>query len=244
MADFGAALNHKPQRKEDSALSAAAATLKPVVENVSRLGEEKRRAFRTGLARFVRLYNFVTQICRMFDADMHIYSLFAKLLAAALPTEAEGLPDLDGQIDLEYYKLTKTWEGGIELVPAETGFPGIKGDSGAAGEKDFAMLSDIVQKINQRFGTQFDPNDQVHTLRQIAEHVATSDHRLADLAGEEDAGTWNMVYDSVFATGVAEAALSNAAFFELINKTPDALDFLKGQLRNIVKERLQKSILI
>ena len=80
----------------------------------------------------------------------------------------------------------------------------------------------------------------MHTLRQIADHVAANDHRLADLAGEADAGTWDMVYDSVFASGVAEAALSNAAFFELINKTPDALDFLKGQLKNIVRERLQK----
>ena len=239
VADFGATLNRKPQVREGSALSAATATLKPIVENVSRLEEEERRAFRTGLARFVRLYNFVTQICRMFDEDMHVYALFAKSLATALPTEAEGLPDLDGQIDLEYYKLTKTGEGSIELVPAETGFPGIKGDSGAAGEKDFATLSDIVQKINQRFGTQFDPNDQVHTLRQIADHVAASDHRLADLAGEADAGTWNMVYDSVFAIGVAEAALSNAAFFELINRTPDALDFLKGQLRETVREKLR-----
>lgn len=69
--------------------------------------------------------------------------------------------------------------------------------------------------------------------------MAASDHRLADLVGEADAGTWNMVYDSVFASGVAEAALSNTAFFELINKTPDALDFLKGQLRETVREKLR-----
>lgn len=48
-----------------------------------------------------------------------------------------------------------------------------------------------------------------------------------------------MVYDSVFAGGVAEAALSNAAFFELINKTPDALDFLRGQMREMVREKLR-----
>lgn len=239
VAAFGAALNRGPRGMEGGPLAVATTTLKPVVENVSRLEEEERRAFRTGLARFVRLYNFVTQICRMFDEDMHIYSLFAKSLAAALPTDAEGLPHLDGQIDLEYYKLAKTGEGGIGLVPAAAGFPGIKGDSGAAGEKDFATLSAIVRKINQRFGTRFDPADQVHTLRQIAEHVAASDQRLAALAGEEDAGTWNMVYDSVFPSRVAEAALNNAAFFDLINRTPDALDFLKGQLRETVREKLR-----
>lgn len=238
VAAFGEALR-STQGKEAAILAAATATLKPVVENFGRLGEEERRTFRTGLARFVRLYNFVTQICRMFDEDMHIYSLFAKALASALPTDAEGIPNLDGQIDLEYYKLTKTGEGSIALVTADRGFPGIKGDSGAAGEKDFATLADIVEKINQRYGTQFDPNDQVHTLRQIADHVAASDHRLSDLAGDEDTGTWNMVYDSVFASGVAEAALSNAAFFDLVNRTPDALDFLKGQLRETVREKLR-----
>lgn len=70
------------------------------MENVSRLEEEERRAFRTGLARFVRLYNFVTQICRMFDEDMHVYSLFAKSLAAALPTEAEACPIWMGRLTL------------------------------------------------------------------------------------------------------------------------------------------------
>lgn len=64
-------------------------------------------------------------------------------------------------------------------------------------------------------------------------------HNLSDLAGEEATGTWNMVYDSVFASGVAEAALSNAAFFEFIDRTPNALDFLKGRLRETVKKKVR-----
>ena len=44
----------------------------------------------------------------MFDEEMHIYSPFAKQLAAALTAENDGLVNLDGQIDLEYYKLVKT----------------------------------------------------------------------------------------------------------------------------------------
>lgn len=241
VAAFGAALNrNKPQKKEGSALSAATATLKPVLDRVAALPEEERRAFRTGLARFVRLYNFVTQICRMFDEDMHVYSLFAKALATALPTEAEGLPNLDGQIDLDYYRLTKTGEGGIELVASDEGFPGIKGDAGAAGQKDFATLSDIVDKINQRFGTTFNNEDQVHTLRQITDRVAESDPRLIDLALDGNEATWNMVYDSAFEKGVTAAALGNEAFFRLFSHTPGALDFLKGLLRAAVHQRTRE----
>ena len=238
---FAAALrNSKHAGSDTSALAAASSTLGPVLERVKGLDDEQRRAFRTGLARFVRLYNFVTQICRMFDEEMQIYSVFAKRLASCLSTEKEGFLNLDGQIDLEFYKLVKTGDNRIVLKPSEKGYGSVKGFSGAPARREFDALSSIVDKINQRFGTTFSPEDQVHTLRQITEKVATSDPRLADLAASGDEKTWDMLYDTSFAVGVAEAALSNEAFFKLFS-SQDALDFLKAQLRASVKELSRNS---
>ncbi|MDM8216766.1 type I restriction endonuclease [Desulfovibrio piger] len=241
VAAFGAALRAGTGKQEESALSAATAGLAPVLNSVAALPDDERRAFRTGLARFVRLYNFVTQICRMFDEDMHIYSLFAKKLASSLPQESDGLISLEGKIDLEYYKLIKVGEESITLTPSDKGFAGIKGDAGAPAQKEFAALSDIVDKINQRFGTHFKPEDQVHTLRQITEHVALHDPRLLDLLREGNDGMWKMLYDNGFAPGFMEIALSNASFFETFS-TQEKLDYLREVMREPVRQFLWQEI--
>ena len=66
----------------------------------------------------------------------------------------------------------------------------------------------------------------MHTLRQVVEHVAVSDQRLADLMGDDNKALWNMVYDSVFTAAFAEVALNNATFFSHFSSV-DALDYLK-----------------
>ena len=237
---FGKALRDPRAKDGQSALAGATATLAPVPARVAALEEEDRRAFRTGLFRFVRLYNFITQICRMFDEEMHIYSLFAKQLAAALPAENDGLVNLDGQIDLEYYKLVKTGEASIPLTPSEKGYAAIKGDAGAPAQKEFDSLSSIVEKINQRFGTQFNAGDQVENFRALQKHVLASDARIVGLADKDNRATWEMVYDTAFMAGAGETAMHSAAFLDLI-RNPDTLAFIRTLLKeSIWQEALEK----
>ena len=155
----------------------------------------------------------------------------------SLPQESDGLISLEGKIDLEYYKLIKVSEESITLTPSDKGFAGIKGDAGAPAQKEFAALSDIVDKINQRFGTQFKAEDQVHTLRQITAHVAHHDPRLLDLLREGNDGMWKMLYDNGFAPGFMEIALSNASFFETFS-TQEKLDYLREVMREPVRQFL------
>lgn len=233
VAAFGAALRTANDGREESALAAAGAALSPVLANVAALPDDERRAFRTGLARFVRLYNFVTQICRMFDEDMHIYSLFAKKLASALPQEDDGLISLEGKIDLHYYKLLKTGEENITLTPSDKGFPGIRGDAGAPAPKEFAALSDIVDKINRRFGTDFRAEDQVENFARLRTLVLDSDPRVVDLAEAENRAAWDMLYKGAFLTGAGQAIRHSAAFLELL-RTPEALEFVSAAMKETI----------
>ena len=176
----------------------------------------------------------------MFDEEMHIYSLFAKQLAAALPAENDGLVNLDGQIDLEYYKLVKTGEASIPLTPSEKGYAAIKGDAGAPAQKEFDSLSSIVEKINQRFGTQFNAGDQVENFRALQKHVLASDARIVGLADKDNRATWEMVYDTAFMAGAGETAMHSAAFLDLI-RNPDTLAFIRTLLKeSIWQEALEK----
>lgn len=201
--------------------------------------EQKRLDFRTGLFRFVRLYGFITQLMRMFDLDLHKYAFFCRQLAKNLPKEGEGPLDLANQIDLEFYQLKKTADGAIALEHSENGLAKIKGDAGAC-TRTFSPLSDIVEKINQRFGTSFKPEDQVHTLEQIANRIARSDPRLASLTGPENASAWNVVYDKVFERALIETVAENEKFFESIHNQ-EIYDFLKLELKQQVLEKIAQA---
>ena len=53
-----------------------------------------------------------------------------------------------------------------------------------------------MEKINQRFGTQFTAGDQVENFRALQKHVLASDARIVGLADKDNRATWDMVYDT------------------------------------------------
>jgi len=55
---------------------------------------------------------------------------------------------------LEYYRLEKDFEGSIDLEPAEEGFRPITGEAGRKDKKK-SPLTVIIDKINERYGTDF-----------------------------------------------------------------------------------------
>lgn len=55
---------------------------------------------------------------------------FARKPLSSLPPEGDGLFNLDGPINLAYYKLVKKGEESIALAPSSEGFAGIKGKAG------------------------------------------------------------------------------------------------------------------
>ncbi len=219
--------------KVESRLAAAVNALQPVVRAYCAREERERSAFRTGLARFNRIYNFVTQISRMFDEDMYLFSIFSKKLSSMLPPEAAGRVDLDDKIDLEYFRLQKTGEGAIRLEGSEEGFRPMSGDAGAGSEKEEEALSEVIKGINERFRTEFDPRDKVKPLMQIRD-TFRRDSRFVTLAREGDMKNLEMLYEAEFENKVVEVCESNKDFFDRI-----AAD---GSLLNAFKEGLWRFV--
>ena len=67
------------------------------------------------MARFNRIYAFITQVCRLFDKEIHKFSVYAKFLYTMLPKGGRDKVYVDDKVLLEYYRLEKDFEGGIQL---------------------------------------------------------------------------------------------------------------------------------
>ena len=85
------------------------------------MNQEQRYQFRKLCRTFVKWYEYITQIIRMFDKQMHDEYIFCSYLAKVVPADPQIPFDLGDRVKLKYYNLEKTYEGSIGLVKGRKG---------------------------------------------------------------------------------------------------------------------------
>jgi type I restriction enzyme R subunit len=137
--------------------------LQPSVDRFVADGPDAQDEFRTALGAYVRLYAFLAQIIPFTDPDLEKLYTFGRYLELKLPQDPKKNPlKLDAETVLAYYRLQKMSEGRIELKAGESS--AVYGPTEAGkrrAESETARLSEIIEVLNERFGTQFDKADQL-----------------------------------------------------------------------------------
>lgn len=137
--------------------------LDSVVTRFAQLDTEQSEQFRGQLTAFRNLYAFLSQVIAYQDSDLEKFYTFVRNLISKLPPPGDGSNfKLDDEVALKYYRLQQISDGSIDLGSGDA-YP-LKGPSevGTAGVKDEAVaLSNLVEKLNERFGTDFNEADQL-----------------------------------------------------------------------------------
>ncbi len=132
------------------------------VERFKELEEEEQEEFKSKLVSFRNLYSFLSQIIPYQDSDLEKLYTYLRFLHTKLPRRQTGRYELEDEVVLKYYRLQKISEGSIDLQvgepepvygPEEVG-------TGSAKEEQ-VQLSTLVNKLNERFGTEFTLADQL-----------------------------------------------------------------------------------
>ena len=136
--------------------------LKPVTDRYNNLEPDERYQFRRKCRTFVKWYGYISQVVRMFDKDLHMEYVFLSYLINLIPADQVQMIDLEGKLQLEYYKLQKTFEGSIELQQE----PGVYTPASAtslATPEEKKPLDEIIEKINEQYKGAFTDGDKVVT---------------------------------------------------------------------------------
>ena len=126
--------------------------------------EDRREEFRGLLVSYIRLYGFVSQIAAFGDPDLEKLYAFARLLRTKLPRREGGsLIDLEDDVTLTYYRLARTFDGTIALPVGEPQTIGGAAEVGTGKpvEDSLSPLSQVIDAINKRFGTEFAEGDRL-----------------------------------------------------------------------------------
>ena len=214
----------------------AQSQIQPALDRFNALEDERKDLFKSTLARFNRIYSFITQVCRLFDKDIHKFSVYAKFLYMQLPKGTGEKVDVDDKVLLEYYRLEKDFEGNIELQPTEEGFRPITGEAGRR-EKKKDPLTKIIDKINERYGTNFTEMDKV--LQQIENDYATQD-KWQSYARNNDYKTFMLLFEKDFPEMAANRYEQNEDFFIKMFSEPDMMSQIMYTVGTVLYERLKK----
>ncbi len=208
------------------------ATLKPALEKYDALSIDDKEVFKTALARFTRIYAFITQVCRMFDKEIHKYSVFARFLLKILPKDTSEKVNLDDKIMLEYYKLEKGFEGSITLEATQDGATGIKGETGKK-EKKKDPLTILIDQINERFGTEFTEMDKV--AMQMQQDWVKNKTNI-NYASSNDKATFMAYFMQEFPKIMASRYEENNQFFDIIANNADAQELFIRNMGELIYE--------
>lgn len=155
------------------------AILDGVVQRFQSYEEEEREAFRGQLKAYRNLYAFLSQIIPYQDSELEKFYTFVRKLLGKLPPPGDGQTFvLDDEVALRFFRLQQVSEGSIRLTEGEAA--PLKGptDMGTACTKEEEVtLSSLIDRLNERFGTDFSKADQlffdqIQTLAENDEHVA------------------------------------------------------------------------
>jgi type I restriction enzyme R subunit len=191
----------KPKQKQSpldhQAMNAA---LDPAVSRFRARAEEnpdEAELWRGKLQAFQNLYGFLSQVIPYQDSDLERLYVFVRHLMTKLPRRASGAAyEFDDEVKLEYYRLQKISEGSIALKegearkldgPTEVG-------SGVLREQP-VPLSQLIEVVNERFGTDFNQADQLF-FDQIVE-AAMGDDGLRRAAAVNPGDKFELLFKNV-----------------------------------------------
>lgn len=196
--------------------------------------EEEKDEFKKGLRTWTSLYNFLSQIMPFIDSEFEKFYAFSKLLLTKLPKkELSETLQLSDEIAMEYYRLQKVKEGSIELLKGEDGeLEGLK-EAGIKREKEEkAPLSEIIDVLNERFGTEFEEADRLF-FEQI-ETELIQDEKLQVQAKANKMDTFKFAFEDIFLNKLIERMDQNQDIFDKIIENKS--------FGNLVREILMKKV--
>lgn len=213
--------------------------VQPAVDRYKSLEEEKAKLFRDKLVSYINAYSFLSQIIPYGDSDMEMLYSFSRFLLPHLPRERDyEIVKPEDDVSLQYYRIERVTSGAIVL---EEGEPyGIKGitESGTGKAKDEKKpLSEIIELLNTKFGTEFTDEDRLF-FEQIKEK-AIKDNKIVQTAEANTLDKFQLGVKKIIENLMIQRMAEND---DIVSRYMEDLDFQKTAYA-ILTEEIYKKIL-
>jgi type I restriction enzyme R subunit len=189
--------------------------------------KEERADFRRHVGDFVRLYAFLSQVITFTDPGLEKFYQFTRHLLSKLKLPGTVLPlEITRNINMDAYRIQQTSSGAIKVLDEGGQLKPITAlGTGRPQEEDLAPLSEIIEYINQHYGTDFTDADRVrHFAADMGRRLQDQEglRRAMDAAVNPSEETRRLAFDTFFADTLEDMIDAN---FEIYKKIKDDENF-------------------
>jgi len=211
----------------------------PAVDRFNGLDEEKKEAFYEKMTAYISFYAFASQIIPYSDQELEMLYSFGRYLVPHLELGDTGtIPHPEKEVELQYYRLEKVMSGSIIMEGGDQ--YGVKSPTavgtGKAKDED-KPLSEIIQTLNDRFGTDFTEEDRLF-FEQIKEKAA-NDERIIQTAMANPLDKFELGIKAIIESLMMQRMTENDS---IVTRYMDDSNFQKAIFPILAKE-IYKSIL-
>ncbi len=139
--------------------------LDPIINNMiitfKQREEEEREDFRSVTQSYIRLYGFISQLISFEDIYLEQLYVFLRHLNKKLPKRDSQLPvEVEDAVDLDSFRIQETFKGSLSLTRENGELVGITSDQREFKEEEKSALSQIIDLLNETYGTDLTEEDQ------------------------------------------------------------------------------------
>jgi type I restriction enzyme R subunit len=222
---------HRQSPLDNARLNAA---IDPAVSRFEELDEEAQEELRKAMVAYRNLYAFLSQIMPFQDADLEKLYGYVRFLLPKLPRPAYGPKyQFEDDVALQYYRLQKATEGRIHLEPGEQAEVSGPTDVGTGqSHAEEIELSELIDILNERFGTDFTEGDQLFFDAVRADAVENPELRRAALANtlENFGFAFKKVIENLFVERMEQNESITTRFFN------------DDEFRTIISQKLMEDV--
>ena len=219
--EFASVFYHPADKQQPSDHARLEAALQPARDRFAALDEDAQDTFRDRLTAYVRLYTFLSQIIPYADCDLERLYSFGRTLLPRLHTPDDPDPvDLGGDVELEYYRIQKMSSGKVSLDDSDATVTGPTAVGTGKTEDDTEPLSEIIDRLNHLFGTDFDDSERL--LLQSMHNDAMQDDDMLVIAMANDFDKFFLAQRPRLREIMLERLTENEAF---VNRCLEEKDF-------------------
>lgn len=210
------------------------------IERFKTLSEEDQNLFKGQLVSFRNLYSFVSQIIPYQDSELEKLYTYARFLLTKLPHTIDSRTvQIDDDVELKYYRLQKISEGAIDLKAGEPEALYGPTDVGTGQADEDVQLSTLVGRLNERFGTEFTPADQLF-FDQVRE-TAVANEQLRQAVKANSIDNFEPVFNKMLENLFIERMDGNEEIFMRLMNDESFRDIASGHLMRAVYQQVKAS---
>ena len=168
---------YKPIEKQNSSDHARLEKhVAPAVDRYKSKDKDSQKEFKDKLGSYIKLYSYLSQIMPFSDSELEMLYSYSRHLITELPFDSDGsMVNPEDKVALHFFRIERVSSGAIDLNDGE--FQGVKPPvhvGGGREEDDRSPLSQIIDTVNERFGTEFKEEDRLF-FEQIKEKAVSDD---------------------------------------------------------------------